>query len=460
LEVGKLRIAFTKFRIREVITNCINLIKIQANSKEIVIFVEIDSKIPEFICSDRNRVQQILLNLLSNALKFTYEGYILCAVNLEYNINTKKPMVQFTVRDTGIGMKTEDLKMMFTLYGKLKLANPALNPTGCGLGLTISQNLAERLGEKIQVESKIKFGSTFWFSIDIDQEKDCEDNLGSFQKRDSLKRSSSLSLARKENPTISRLKTEKLANFSPQRPIMERSHSVVKPKLSKIKISLGSCSSFNDYDASEVDEFPREEIKGGDSTLELSAFGLMNEDTTRERANGKFAVESVRIEAKRGYQKYISDPLFDFRRKEISLKLLKTNLSRKCGCKEFLVVDDNDFNRLVIKAHIKPFGFQAQDALNGEQAVQKILEQSKKTCCSGYLMIFMDIEMPIMDGLTASKIISGKIECDEIRRIPIVAVTAFVSKQDYEKCITSGMIEYIAKPVSKETIVDVIYNLV
>jgi len=153
----------------------------------------------------------------------------------------------------------------------------------------------------------------------------------------------------------------------------ERSSSKLNP--SQRRAQRGSSRSLDDY-ACEVDEFPFEETKEEESTLEYSAFGLVNE-TIREKPNGKSFVESVRVEAKKGHQRYTSDTLFDHKRKEITLKVLKLNDPRKCGCKEFLIVDDNDFNRLVLKTHIKPFGFASQEAMNGEQAIQRIIEQSK-----------------------------------------------------------------------------------
>ncbi|CAG9335886.1 unnamed protein product [Blepharisma stoltei] len=162
---GAFSIQKSKFCLRSAVNDAVQLIKLQADKKNLKIIVRIDPQIPDYIYSDRLRFSQILLNLLSNALKFTLSGYIdiCCLLSSEGKLH-------LTIKDTGIGIESSKLFNIFKEFNTVN--NPILNPSGCGLGLFISNIIAKELGnEKFEAQSDLGKGSCFGFSIDIYESK-------------------------------------------------------------------------------------------------------------------------------------------------------------------------------------------------------------------------------------------------------------------------------------------------
>lgn len=163
IRTGKLRLSFVNFSIKKVLEEAITLFDIQAKNKGVTISHEYDSRISDSLYSDPSRIRQIVVNLLQNALKFTYNGTI--TIKTQYRGVDK---VCIRVEDTGIGIKKQDIRQIFSAFGKVE--NDNLNPQGVGLGLTISQSLARRLGpvenRGIKVESEFGKGSCFYFMIE------------------------------------------------------------------------------------------------------------------------------------------------------------------------------------------------------------------------------------------------------------------------------------------------------
>ena len=164
----KLRLNVERINLKEMISEIFNLMKTQAKMKKLDFSWENDSKENEVIYSDSNRVKQILLNLIGNAIKFTNKGYI--TLRVEKIEENHSRIFKFSVEDSGIGIKEEDISKLFVLFGKLKQENPEINKTGIGFGLTISNTLAKMLysgtDAGIFVKSKYGQGSNFYFKID------------------------------------------------------------------------------------------------------------------------------------------------------------------------------------------------------------------------------------------------------------------------------------------------------
>jgi len=180
---AKLRLNFSKYEISQLVKEVSNMLKFQFKRKNIKFIIEIQPELKsQFLFCDYRRVQQVLLNLLSNALKFTNEGYIKMTIQKKNTGNYKK-FVEFIVEDTGVGIKKEDIPKLFTLFGKLELENPSINKSGIGLGLVISKHLVELLSNDqsatIHVKSDHGRGSTFSFDLpfDIPEEEDINDEF-------------------------------------------------------------------------------------------------------------------------------------------------------------------------------------------------------------------------------------------------------------------------------------------
>ena len=167
---GKLRLIFSRYRVMDLIKEVIDLIKFQCQRKNLQFILDIPKDLMnQMLICDHRRVQQVLLNLLSNALKFTSTGYI--KLSIRKILENDKRFIQFSVEDTGLGIKKEDLTKLFKLFGKLEGEILSINPSGVGLGLVISRHMVELLSgdpdARIEVNSEYEKGSTFSFKLPL-----------------------------------------------------------------------------------------------------------------------------------------------------------------------------------------------------------------------------------------------------------------------------------------------------
>ena len=186
---GKLRLIFSKYRIRDLIKEVTDLIKFQCHRKNVEFILDVSSELKnQMLICDYRRVEQILLNLISNALKFTKNGYI--KLSIKKIIVDYKCFIRFSVEDTGIGIKESDKNLLFQLFGKLELDDPNLNRSGIGLGLVISKRLVELLSgdpnEGIQVWSEYGKGSIFTFKLPLNFAEEDEINEELIDKEEKI----------------------------------------------------------------------------------------------------------------------------------------------------------------------------------------------------------------------------------------------------------------------------------
>ena len=358
---GKLRLNPQLFDVVESVREVGKLIKFQAKKKglEFEFINKLNTLKGRKIRNDPNRLKQVILNLLGNALKFTESGFIRIIIEaaepLVMNHRSQSgtlslvPAVKISVEDSGCGIKEEDIPRLFRIFGKLETSESRkINQTGVGLGLAISQNLIRYmnnniLGEEIKVSSSIGKGSTFYFSLH-----------------------SQSSLREAENRSRSRL-------FS-------------------------------------AIHFGEEEDEGKKSVTPPS--------TKQKRFNS------------------FSSGLNNVGKKE-SGKI-----------KRVLIVDDDQINIMVLTTYFGTFSDCVYElAFNGKQAVDMV-EASAKSL-SFFDIIFMDCNMPIMDGFQATQRILQMVKNGVIPAVPIIASTANASQLDYEKCFKYGMVDYMTKPYGK-----------
>lgn len=347
LKNGKFSLHFANFDLRNLINEIGTIISVQAKKKEITYEAYVDPFVPIFIVSDQTRLTQILLNLLSNSIKFTLKkGFISLHVNYDENIGVK-----FEVTDTGIGISEENMKNLFRKYGKIQSEiNDALNPQGIGLGLVISKILAEELSpesnKKFNIRSEIGKGTSFSFYIaNISKE-----NEGSSRSRSkfSLTKDENNSLYENENLDI------KDKNFE----ILGQTELQLFKNNILLKTELKTCS-------------PRQSNNH-------------NTEFSRMRSG------DLSVNKRTGTTNVILFPVV------------------RCLCPKILVVDDDMFNVISLQEILKIMGFESDYAANGSDAISKVHERIERRCCEfcqQYKLILMDSMMPIMTGVEATKIL-------------------------------------------------------
>ncbi|MCX6984552.1 MAG: response regulator, partial [Lentisphaerae bacterium] len=438
IEAGKLELEATDFNLHTIIEQVIDLVVIKAQEKSIELNCLISPEVPNFFRGDAVRLKQILTNLLGNAVKFTRKGEVVLKVGLRSQ-DSSKAVVHFEVKDTGIGISKDNIGDLFKAFSQID-SSTTRKFGGTGLGLSISKRLVHKMGGEIGVESEEGNGSTFWFTVMLEKHRAPEKNETlPLEKFHCVK-----ILSVDDNETNRLVMNNMLSSW-------EFAHDEVadaKTALETLRNAKNAGTpyhlAFLDMLMAEMDgESLAKEIKNdpliGDTRLVMmSSAGPSFEKKYRD-SNLFAAILSKPMK---------KSQLFDC----IATLLGENNLIRESGFKDIqgpikihdtkkvLLVEDNEINQKVAIAILSKMSIKPDIAPNGAEAV-RILEG--KT----YDLILMDIQMPVMDGIEATKIIRDKNSKVINHAVPIIAMTAHALKGDREKCIAAGMNDYVSKPV-------------
>jgi len=414
---NKLKLVHSKVSIVDLLNEIKSLFEYSCVLKKLYLNMEIDPYIPKLITTDKNRLSQILINLLGNAFKFTFHGGITVKANL---ISINPARIQFSITDTGIGIKKDDQKKLFKLFGRLDQEDKSVNTNGVGLGLTISTSLACLLSSSdesgIRLESEQGIGSTFSFIID------CQ-----------------LSQA------IQRIQREtSLGNVDPNIIDEER--------------ELGFIKKFQAYTSNNIDNLAKVAM-----SLQNPNPFVMNTDRDEEDKrlvfHSEFDEKSPREHSKNFFDKEIIKDLA-IKQRASTPRLegwgkLKKN-KEKPWC---LIVDDNPFNLMVAGHIMQERNYQIVTALNGKEAVEKVVEQ-KESGKHAFQVILLDCQMPVMDGYEATRALRGMMKAKQVEECAIIALTANNRDEDHEKlCESVGMNGVLSKPLKVEEMEELLKKL-
>eukprot|EP01017_Pseudomicrothorax_dubius_P046924 TRINITY_DN8340_c0_g1_i1.p1 TRINITY_DN8340_c0_g1~~TRINITY_DN8340_c0_g1_i1.p1 ORF type:complete len:551 (+),score=107.43 TRINITY_DN8340_c0_g1_i1:88-1740(+) len=387
-QIRKLHLRFREFDLQEKVDEIMKYFTDLAIEKRITLETDIHEDVPTVIISEPDRFARVVINLISNAFKFTNRGKITLRI-INDPENQSKLIV--SVEDTGCGMSNdqlENLRSILANIDKYNLVKVVRNSRGVSLGLTMAQALCQVIGSKgLEYNSIRDVGTKVSFSLPIKAQ----------QRRTVIM----------ENPTLE-------VPLLSQPPL---SKSMFHPSASHIPM-LGT------HQPSEVE---------------------------------------VEVPDERSPPENQADLEHEFDVKEAA-KI--TSSCEKCTCRRVLVVDDNDYNVMVLKSKLKRRGFKVESAANGEEAissVKRILEQREVTCesssCKKISLVFMDVDMPIMNGLEATEKLTGMIKGGAIPAIPIVGCSAFDSDKDISDGIKAGMSNYMPKPVMDDKLDSILKSL-
>ncbi|SHO48184.1 ATP-binding protein [Desulfopila aestuarii] len=439
IEAGRLELEILDFELRSAVDDVIDILVMAAYEKGLELACLVDHDVPSQVCGDPGRLRQILLNLVGNAIKFTETGHVLVHVMLE-TMGEKRAMVRFSVKDTGIGIPQDRRKNLFLPFSQVD-SSTTRKYGGTGLGLAISKQLSELMGGSIEVESQPGIGSTFQFRVRV-----------GLQAANKVTEDARIAEIRQKNVllvgdtvTIKVVLYEMLNSWDCRVQLVGTGTEA----LIALRQARDSGSPFNiavvDSQISEFEtEFLGKQVQA-DPDLQntrlilLCPFGQKMEEATRRNSE---------------YDVCVAKPI----KQPVLLNILVSTDSRSSGstqkaaispeergvtsssAKNFriLVAEDNGINQKFVLALLEKFGFQADAVANGEEAV-KAIEMIP------YQLILMDVQMPVMDGLTAT----GKIRKLNSPQsdIPIIALTAHALKEDYDRCLAAGMNDYLAKPI-------------
>jgi len=437
IEAGKLELSFIEFSIENILRRVINVVSFRVDEKRQKLAINIDSNVPKALIGDDQRLAQVLANLLGNAVKFTPEnGSISLDARLEKEENGFCT-IQISVSDTGIGLSAEQQAKLFRSFQQAE-STTSRKYGGTGLGLAISKNIVEMMGGRIWVESEQGKGSKFTFTIKL---KRGEDEKQKFGER-SLDRSDIRVLAVDDSQVILDYLKEVLKKFG-----------VSCDTAISGEDALALVEKDNNYHVYFIDlQMP--EMDGIELTQKLKTWRSENSEVVIMTAN-EWTVDAE--EAKEaGVDKFLSKPLFPPTIEEVINEYLgaKTqeaeneNVEGVYAGRWILLAEDVEVNREIVTALLEPTLVKIDCVENGTQAVNMFAEAPEK-----YNLILMDIQMPEMDGYEATRRIRA-MDIPSAKKIPIIAMTANVFREDIEKCLEAGMNSHIGKPLDFHDLMD------
>ena len=431
IEAGELVFEEIEFNPHVLAFNICEIVMPKIDSKAIEIFCQISPEVPAKAIGDPGRFQQILVNLMGNASKFTAKGEI----ELSFKIKEQEPKrfkLHASVRDTGTGVPPDRLEAIFSPFQQAD-GSTTRKYGGTGLGLSICRQLANMMDGDVWAESKPDEGSTFHLTAWLDKVE------GSTQPKIAL---TGLKILAVDDQALNlEIILNCLKSAGAEVTLVSRGQDVI-PELEEAlhhgrKFDVCLC----DIDMPEMDgyEVIQKIRTARDELCDLQVLGMAS---LLERNAKKFQ--------ECGFNGHISKPIIPDNLYKVLERTFKKSVVTVHPEEErirILLAEDRPINQKLASVMLVGAGFQIDIAENGLEAVEKINNHP-----SNYGLIFMDIQMPKMDGIEATQVIRK----NGHTKIPIIAMTANAMKGDREKCLDAGMNDYISKPIRKNVVLDMI----
>jgi two-component system, sensor histidine kinase and response regulator len=437
IEAGSMDLEHEDLHLRSCIEEVLDIFSTKIADSGIEIAYYIEEDVPKQIIGDKIRLQQVLINLIGNAVKFTFQGEVVINVKLLDATDPDNIVVKFEIRDTGIGIPEEKRERLFKAFSQVD-SSTTRKYGGTGLGLVISEKLVRLMGGDISVSSVSGSGSIFSFTL-VTQAG--EKILPPYLLHDMSDHAGKRVLVVDDNQTNRNILEVQLQNWKLDPVLVASAQDALDILHVDSKFDLILTDAQMPYmDGMELAQRIKKSYPGipiillssiGDERKpeNLKLFNYILTKPIKQKALSKYI--SYSLQAKRS----------DFNYKTISNKI-PDDLNLKYPM-TILVVEDNIINQKVIVQLLKKMGYQADIAEDGSVAVKMVNENA-------YDLVFMDMQMPVMDGIEATQIIrkSG------IKQPFIVALTANALQGDREECIDAGMDDYIGKPLKIDELVN------
>ncbi len=453
IESGKLLIENSGFDLENVLENVSNTVAQKAHEKGLEFNIHIARDIPLNLTGDPLRIGQILLNFCSNAVKFTNEGDILVKVSLQ-EFRDDKAVIRFAVTDSGIGLTNEQKEKMFHKFTQAD-SSTTRKYGGTGLGLAISKSLAELMGGEVWFESEYGKGSTFYFSVPLkfQKEQPAKDYMPAIDLH-GLK-----VLIVDDNDTALIILKEILESFSFNVSTCRSGQEAIDLITGKNEMSFELI--IIDWKMPGIDGLETSRIILEHSGLNIPTI-LMITAFGREEVSDKAREIGIKgFLTKPATHSMLFDTIMEIFGKEYRIKKISEDKETKFNKElekikgaRILLVEDNEINQQVASEFFEQLGFIVEIAHNGIESIEKVTSSGFP---SKYDIVFMDLQMPLMDGYDATR---------EIRKhsvygdLPIIAMTADAMVGIKDKCLGAGMMDFVSKPINPEELIKVLITYV
>lgn len=445
IEAGKLEFEEVDFLLVNLVEEAVSLYASTAHQKGLEIACHVQNELPAYVNGDPTRLKQIICNLIGNAVKFTSEGEVFVIVTLESQ-DANNIFVRFEIQDTGIGLEESSINRIFDDFSQAD-GSTSRNYGGTGLGLAISRKLTGMMGGNIGVRSIYGEGSTFYFNVCLRQSSRHIEHISSNIDLSKIK-----ALIVDDNNTNRTVLKNLLGNWGIKSDSVEDGYTAINI----IKQSKDSPDKYDvilldmmmpGLDGLDVIRVLRDEDLIQDTNIIMLSSAVQAYVPATATMLGASATLTKPVKQLLLYDTIITmvfGEKKDNTRAGIPGSNAQTSRDRDYHSYKILVVDDNVINQKVTQGFLRRFGFEAETAKDGLEAVNRV-KQDK------YDLILMDCHMPVMNGYLATQAIR-EVESKSDRQTTIIAMTANVMKGDEEECIASGMDDYLGKPLQPEVL--------
>ncbi len=455
IEAGKLDIVPFDFPLRDSLAQMLKPMAVRAHKKGLELAYEIDPDVRDALHGDWNRLRQVLINLVGNAIKFTQRGEVVLHVQIDDH-GQDDLNLHFVVSDSGIGISSDKLSKIFSPFEQAETATNR-KFEGTGLGLTISSRLVKMMGGRIWVESRLGEGSTFHFTVRLGPAREPTTSLP-LGPLDPLRGLTVLVVD--DNATNLRIMEGLLTHWGVQA-VSAASGAEALDKLTRAAdvgepfSLLLMDSSLPETNSLDLAARIRKDPTLARKTILMLSSSDRSEDSNRrqELAVGAYVVKPVGMrELLLAIQRVLSPATIDTLRRYPTTWGTATEAASAIRPLNILLAEDNEVNQRVAQLLLEKHGHWVWIAHNGHEAAE--LATTKL-----FDLVLMDVQMPMVDGLEATAAIRAAEEGTE-RHLPIIALTAHAMVGDRERFLSVGMDSYVTKPLDPKDLWEAIRQVV
>ncbi|WP_165901881.1 transporter substrate-binding domain-containing protein [Reinekea marinisedimentorum] len=442
IEAGKLDIETAEFELNDLVLSLTNLFALKAEEKGIEVLFDVDSNIPQRLVGDALRIEQVMINLIQNAIKFTEKGQVIVRLRL-LRQQSAVSEVQFSVIDTGMGIEPQQLQRLFQPFTQADASTTRVHG-GTGLGLSICRQLVSLMGGELTASSMLNYGSTFTFSVNLSTAEN-QQTKANMLVGEALKGMRVLVVD--DNDAAREINSELLVAFGFEVDCIESGYQALE------LLSEQNSQTQKPYRLILMD-WKMPGMDGVSAAAKIKAMSLAVMP----------AIILVTAYGREYFQNQPSSGSVD----AFLIKPLNSSLLFDCIMKLFhqqnmapeqrqpepamklkgrvLLVEDHSINMEVAEAMLTQLGLKVATATNGQEALKKLAMEK-------FDLVMMDIQMPVMDGFTATQTLR---KMEEFQQLPIIAMTAHAMKEDRQRCLDAGMNDHLAKPIDPARLQEVL----
>jgi two-component system sensor histidine kinase/response regulator len=445
IEAGKTDLEETDFDLRESLDAIMRTLALRADEKGLELLCEVDPEIPRCVRADSNRLRQIILNLLGNAIKFTHKGEVALKVQKEID-ETGGDLFHFTVSDTGIGIPHDKLETVFQPFAQAD-SSTTRRYGGTGLGLSISMRLVHMMGGKIWLQSEVGKGSTFNFTLRLEVPESQSIEPDSILEPDSLVNIKVLIVD--DNQTNLRILEAMLTRWGMRTTLVSGGEQALVQLFAALKAGDPYALVLTDMHMPTMNGFTL--IERMRQVPEFAAATIMMLTSAGHQGDAS-RCKDLEVAA------YLLKPIRQIELREAIMRVLGTRKPKaqvplitrfslesaqiSARGMRILLAEDNAVNRLLATRILEKKGHFVVAAVDGVDALAALEK-------SNFDLVLMDVQMPEMDGFDATAAIRSKEKSTGLHQ-PVVAMTAHAMKGDEERCLAAGMDGYLSKPIRQD----------